>query len=169
VIQQFPMPAKPIPQLTVKDKERFISKVDKRGPDECWLWTDNLNRSGEYGSIKIQGKEYRAHRVAFLLEHGCIPIQYHCLHTCDNPPCCNPKHLFLGTHLDNHQDKARKGRGILGERSRMSKLKEKQVLNIISRCKNGELQQDLATEYSVSISLISRILKGTRWPHLQNK
>lgn len=91
---------------------RFWLLVDKRGPDECWPWAGGArshNGYGEYGHAS-RGK-VRAHRVAYELTHGPIPDGLSICHHCDNPPCCNPAHLFAGTTLDNARDRAQKGRG----------------------------------------------------------
>ncbi len=91
----------------------FWSRVDKHGPipphrpdlDPCWIWKDHRNASG-YGSTQKQ----LAHRMAWMLTHGPIPESLCVLHACDNPPCVNPAHLSLGTHLENMTDALRKGR-----------------------------------------------------------
>lgn len=92
------------------DEERFWSRVDRRGPDECWPWTGSRNPAG-YGAFSRGGKRSNTHRVAWEMTHGPIPGRLHVLHACDNPPCCNPAHLSLGTHEDNMADMVAKGRG----------------------------------------------------------
>lgn len=92
----------------------FWPKVDKSaGPDGCWLYMGFRKWDG-YGWLarKRNGKSsyLTAHRYAWILTNGEVPDGLHVLHRCDNPPCCNPAHLFLGTHQDNMADKARKGR-----------------------------------------------------------
>lgn len=90
--------------------ERFWPKVDKRGGDDaCWPWLGGRFESG-YGQFSQRPRNLRAHRVAYELTHGQIPDNLMVLHECDNPPCCNPKHLFLGTNDDNMADRQRKGR-----------------------------------------------------------
>ena len=91
-------------------EQRFWSYVDKRLPDECWEWNGGRAPTG-YGTFGVaSGKARRAHRVAWELIHGAAPGELCVLHRCDNPPCVNPAHLFLGTQLDNARDKMRKKR-----------------------------------------------------------
>ena len=88
-------------------EDRFWSKVDKSG--DCWIWTGATNKKG-YGQFKIAGKQNASHRVSYILTKGEIGELFVC-HTCDNPSCVNPSHLWLGTCKDNHQDRERKKRG----------------------------------------------------------
>jgi hypothetical protein len=76
---------------------------------ECVLWAGHKDRNG-YGVTKVRGMNFFAHRLAYEEAHGAIPEGLCCLHKCDNPPCCNPNHLFLGTQADNMADMMRKGR-----------------------------------------------------------
>lgn len=91
--------------------ERLALGVDQRGPDECWLWTKGTDREG-YGMIGIrEGGRLRmrkAHVVAYTLDAGSAP-QHLVLHRCDTPPCCNPAHLYDGTHRDNARDRSHAG------------------------------------------------------------
>jgi hypothetical protein len=95
-------------------EERFWSKIDKKGENDCWLWTAGRDGVG-YGQFKPRSYvRVGAHRFAYELTHGEIPSGLFVCHTCDNRLCCNPKHLFLGAAKDNQQDMARKGRGTKG-------------------------------------------------------
>lgn len=99
--------------LNPKIIERFWERVDKRGPDECWPWTHNTNKAG-YGQLHICEAGDRlallAHRIAYMVAYGQIPAGKLVLHSCDNPPCCNARHLRAGTHKDNTDDKMARGR-----------------------------------------------------------
>lgn len=88
---------------------RFWAKVARAGPDECWLWTAGKSDSG-YGVFGVGKATDKASRISWRLERGPIPEGMHVLHRCDNPPCVNPAHLFLGTNDDNVRDMLEKGR-----------------------------------------------------------
>lgn len=97
-------------KFTASLADRFWSKVDKRGPDECWPWAAHCRRRDGRGCFSLKGVSRPAPRVAFILTHGVEPSGYAC-HTCDNPKCCNPAHLWDGTHSENMRDMSLKGRG----------------------------------------------------------
>jgi hypothetical protein len=144
---------------------RFWEKVDKRGPDECWPWLGARNQNG-YGKFRSPTDQL-AHRFSYTLSRGPIAEGLCVCHHCDNPACCNPDHLFLGTPADNAQDKVSKNRqarlsrpGSLHSRARFT---DDDILNIRRRYLNGETQKALAQEFSTSQSTISKIVLGTRW------
>ena len=93
-------------------EQRFWAMVEKSDlPNACWLWTGHKTKDG-YGKLYMQSFGYQiyTHRISYMLAYGSIPIGFHVLHRCDNPPCCNPSHLFLGTQQDNMRDREAKGR-----------------------------------------------------------
>lgn len=95
----------------VEPDKRFWMYVDiSAGPESCWPWTKSRRDFG-YGRMAFAGTVESANRIAWRLTNGDIPNGLLVLHSCDNPPCCNPKHLFLGTHEDNFADMVSKGRG----------------------------------------------------------
>lgn len=98
-------------KLSEADKnERFWCRVDKSGgEDACWPWL-GPRFGGGYGQVYFHGRGQGAHRVAHLLGNGGLDSTLKVLHHCDNPPCCNPKHLFVGTAKDNSTDMVAKGR-----------------------------------------------------------
>lgn len=151
-------------------EDRFWSKVDKRGPDECWEWQASLLKSG-YAWVYVGGGRRNrimksAHIIAYELTNG--PTNgLHVLHTCDNPSCCNPKHLFLGTHQDNMDDKTEKDRQAKGENNGRAKLTEDNAIEIRQRYITGEYTQaNLANMYGVSQSQIYRIVSGREWKYI---
>lgn len=92
--------------------ERFWCKVDKGRPIDCWSWLASRNPDG-YGNFRVDGRTVKAHRMAFILTFGYAPEEV--CHSCDNPCCCNPSHLFGGTHAENIADMVAKGRHVSPE------------------------------------------------------
>jgi len=146
---------------TSKDVERFWSKVDKSGgEDACWIWMGYTGIG--YGQILWGKRQIVSHRIAWTLTYGDIPNDLLVLHKCDNPPCVNPKHLFLGTNQDNVDDKMRKGRyhAVYGEKHGKHKLTDLQVSEVRQRYSSGkENQYDLAKIYKVSQVQIGNIVR----------
>jgi len=98
----------------IGDPARFWDRVERRSDDECWLWLGAKTKHG-YGNFqrgpKKGKRKFFSHRVAYALANGGkLPNHLMILHTCDNPACCNPKHLFVGSQFDNMRDAAKKGR-----------------------------------------------------------
>ena len=145
------------------DEERlaaFWSKVDKSGPNDCWLWRGCRQRFG-HGVLKWDGRNQTAHRVVWQITNDPIPNGLWVLHHCDNPPCVNPAHLFLGTVQDNNADKMQKGRhvAVSNEQNPSCKLSNSQVIEIRQRfAKGGLTKAELAREYGVSRGQIWQIV-----------
>ncbi|MFH8926355.1 helix-turn-helix domain-containing protein [Streptomyces pristinaespiralis] len=148
--------------------DRFWSKVDRREPDDCWLWTAALNGAG-YGVMRPEGQRsgptVKAHRVSLMLA-GVDVEGLVVRHTCDTPPCVNPAHLSVGTPADNAADMVARDRQARGSRSGASKLTEQQVADIRARAAAGELHRVLAAAYGVSRPTISRVVNRKGWLHV---
>lgn len=134
--------------------ERFWSKVDKSGP--CWLWTGATLKTG-YGSIRINKKAERAHRVSFEMAKGAIPGGMLIRHTCDEPRCVNPDHLILGTHSQNAIDACERGQHPCGEASKLAKLSNADVRAIRAALAAGACGATLAKAFKVEETTISGI------------
>lgn len=126
----------------------------------CWEWQGYRNAQG-YGCYYPTGKKFLSHRHAYALTHGPVPHGLLVLHKCDNPPCCNPDHLFLGTHADNSADMCAKGRHrttpLRGTSHPEAKFTADEIRSIRNRVAAGESRTTLARELGVSISTISLI------------
>lgn len=142
-------------------EERFRSRVAAGGPDECWEWTAGRIPAG-YGAIwdgRINNNRL-THRLAWELANGqSVPEGMYVCHRCDNPPCCNPDHLFIGTHQDNDADRVAKGRTAKPG----AKLSADQVETIRAELLRGRRGVDLAREFGVSTTTISEIKKRKTW------
>lgn len=167
--------------------KRFESKFVKGKPDECWIWRASRFHKTTYGQFK--GPECVAHRFSYRLYVGPIPDGLCVLHSCDNPGCVNPNHLFLGTNLDNTADMISKSRdnfhaslgpgekACKGEDHGRHKLTEKEVLEIrklyrtfpdpynrIGYCSNNA--RCLAIRFGIGVDQISKIVKRRQWKHI---
>lgn len=146
---------------TPKFLARFWAKVlIPDDPNQCWLWQGATNSDG-YGSVKVGAKTVGSHRVSYGIARG-DPGTLSVLHSCDCPPCVNPRHLFLGTQLDNVLDRERKGRSnhASGETHGNCKLTDDQVSAIREEYKaGGTTLKALADVYHVSFNQISRIVR----------
>jgi len=140
---------------------RFWDKVNKTiSPNGCWIWTAGV--SNHYGRFSVGRKTFSAHRFAFELTNGPIPLGLYVCHTCDNPLCVNPAHLFLGTHTDNMNDRNVKGRMARGITNR-AKLTEPDVLQIRA---SADSVSDLSYNFGVSPQHIRLILSRKAWAHI---
>jgi hypothetical protein len=140
--------------LAKQDIDRFWSKVTIDQINKCWIWTAAKDRDG-YG-VFSKGK---AHRVSAFLSGLNITNKLVC-HTCDNPSCVNPSHLFVGTQKDNAQDALKKRRHYVGEKNGRSKLTEENVKEILASNLNG---QQLADKFGVTRSTINNVRRGASW------
>jgi hypothetical protein len=138
-----------------KDIKLRIEESISIDANNCWNWTGTIHYSG-YGSIGINGTLKRAHRVSYETFVGPIPPDLHCLHSCDNPACVNPDHLWLGTNQENISDKVRKGR-------HPRKLTEEQAREIKYSDTPPERLMDT---YKISRGLVSNIRNNRAWTHI---
>ncbi len=143
--------------------ERFWAKVDQSG--ECWLWPHSTSTSG-YGHLSYQGRVIDAHVLAYELTYGPVPDGLFVCHTCDHKTCIKPAHLFPGTHQQNMDDMANKGRGPIGERHGGAKLTEAQVVAMRERAVKGEGVIELAAEYGVKWFTANSIVRHKTWKHV---
>lgn len=148
--------------------ERFEKNVFPEPNTGCFLWAGNQRKKQGYGGFRLLGKMELAHRVSYALYKGPIKDK-HVLHTCDNPHCVNPDHLFIGTHQDNMTDMKNKGRVVShkGSKHYASKLTESQVRDIKLLLSGGVLQKTIAKLYSVGKWVIQSIASGETWKHVQ--
>jgi len=134
--------------------DRFWSKVDTSG--DCWVWTAGVDTQG-YGQFYINSVNFKAHRVSYYIEYKIWPVV--CRHTCDNPPCVNPKHLLDGSYTDNSDDKFLRERNGVG-------LTRSQVEEIRSLPLSNTIIADIAEKYNISESAARNVLNGTTWSRL---
>jgi len=149
-------------------EHRFWEKVDVRGEDECWEWQAACNSRG-YGHLWLSGKPAYAHRLSWRLEHGPIPDGMFICHHCDNPLCCNPQHLFIGTPADNAQDRDRKGhthipQNVMPGKPKLTACQVRRIRHLYST--NGYSQTGLARLFRVGRTTIRKIVHRTTWAWL---
>lgn len=143
-------------------EESFWERIDRRGEDECWEWQGGRVRFG-YGRIKWRRRNRPTHVVAYELCVGPIPVGLYALHTCDNPPCCNSRHIFLGTKGDNARDMAQKKRSLRGERNHKAKITRADAERIRDLYAQGNTQAALAERFHIHQAQVSRILLRRQW------
>lgn len=151
----------PLPQLTSEVIARFWSKVTHTVM--CWNWT-GYHRNA-YGAMKINGRLYSVHRIAFALQYGYDPGQQQVCHTCDNPECVRWDHLFVGTDIDNVADRVAKGRSAIlaGTDNGMAQL----TPNIVQLIRASKLTEvAMGHQFNISASLAGQIRRRQRWKHL---
>ena|GEM_PF-1626953 len=169
---------------------RFLAKTKRADAPRpgmttpCLEWTAGWQRGG-YGAFWFGGKMGKAHRVAWEMKHGPIPNGLHVLHKCDNPPCVDEEHLFLGTHADNMHDMFRKERRVaargdssgprlypermarVGEKNGNARLGDADIPRIFQLRALGWTLQRIGSEFGISLQSIHRILNRRQWAHVQ--
>ena len=144
--------------------ERLLLRRTVDEVTQCWNWAGALNEKG-YGLINVNKRARRVHRLAYAAAKGAIPTGLMVCHTCDNPRCFNPDHLFIGTALDNNRDRENKGRGAdrHGERHPGVKLSDAEVLEIQHLGVTTTLRhREIAARYGVTRARISQLMRGER-------
>ena len=148
--------------------ERLKAKIAIKGVDDCWEWTAGKGTDG-YGRIRINGYSENVTRVIYRAFKGEIPVGFVVMHTCDNPGCCNPKHLEAGTQQDNMKQCETRGRfaSTKGTLNGRAKITEDQVRELRQKVRNGGIViEDVAKELNVSYSTIWGIVKNVTWKHV---
>jgi hypothetical protein len=154
-------------------ENRFWKNVDMRSPDECWLWTGQINHNG-YGNCYIYKKNSRqsifklAHRVSYCIAHSLDLADikdWYILHSCDTPLCVNPNHLRAGSQKDNINDMISRNRQnwLRCEQKACAKLTASDIPKIRELIAQGKYNTDIAKIFNVDDTVISRIRTGNAW------
>lgn len=162
------------PTLTQADIARFWSHVDRSGgKDACWPWTAHLRKTKwreDYGqwSLGRDGKSYSflSHLLAYELTNGAMRQGLQARHTCNNPACCNPKHMTPGTAKENASDRDKAGTTAKGERHGSARLNEKQVRQIRQLRASGVSLPKIADLFGVTHQNVLYIVNYVTWKHI---
>jgi hypothetical protein len=156
------------PGISASDISRFHAGYVVNAATGCWEWQKNIQRGG-YGHFKHESKARGVHRFAYVCFVGPIPPTMHVLHHCDVPACVNPKHLFVGTCMQNVQDKISKGRHAHGERVNTAKLSDEMVLEIYDLKDQGMGSPTIARLFEISTTAAWNAMTGRTWKHVYQK
>ena len=166
---------KAIPPLSPGDLRRYWDKVKKGSKDECWPWIPSLknNQHGRIGMDGRSGQNFLAHRIGYFIGTGVDPIKGKLRHTCDYPPCQNPRHLIIGTQAQNVADTITRGRKrqVAGQSHPRAKLTANQVSEIQRRYVKGRQTNKnrhlgsfaLAKEFGISVNQVITLARGDQW------
>ncbi|MEE9395204.1 MAG: HNH endonuclease [Planctomycetota bacterium] len=156
-------------RFAASPEERFWSYVTKAPPGECWEWQGVRSGDG-YGAIRWPGFSYKigAHRASWMVRHGPIRGDQWILHRCDNPPCVNPDHLYLGDASQNMKDAYERGGKVAmhGSKSPNAKLSAGKVKEMRQRHRGGESAASMCADYGVSKATAHRAIVGISWRHV---
>jgi len=153
-------------QLSKNKPEDVWKQINRKSEDECWEWIGKSLSKG-YGHLRINNKDCYSHRMVYIETYGSIPEGLCILHTCNNPKCCNPKHLYVGTHADNMEQMSKDGRSNMGEKHPNSRLSNQIIIKIRFLYSTGKYSQKcLGKMVGVSQGQISRIIKKDGWKHI---
>lgn len=148
-----------------KSRWEFWEYVDKKGPDECWNWLGHKTKDG-YGRITAERQNWWTHRLAYESAKGPLPPwspDNEVQHSCNNPSCCNPAHLWLGTRADNMKTAGEQGTlSRKGLQNGNSKLSPEQVIAIRA---DERSSRTVASEYGIEKTQVLRIRRGDHWDH----
>ena len=164
------LPYNELPEITAELVARFERYFERGEPDACWPWLGSKNGTGRlncYGRFAYGRKKYIASRLAYVIANGPIDRTLLVCHTCDNPPCVNPAHLFIGTTRDNTLDAVRKGRnrscGMVGVANHNARLNPNAVRAIRRSPLNNS---ELARCFGVDPSAVRQVRVGRTWRHV---
>ena len=151
----------------MKTLNEFWKKIDVKNAEDCWNWLGAINKDG-YGRPRFKGQLIYSHRLSLQYSEPNLDLTGKVvMHICDNPKCCNPKHLLVGTHADNQSDKFKKNRQAKGEKNGMSLLTKEKVLEAREKYKKGDITyKKLAEEYKVCKDTMQKAIRGINWKHL---
>lgn len=155
------------PGRTKPPEVRFWRHVDKRGPDECWLWTGGTTKG--YAVFDAGPKNrigYASRYVWSLANERPFPTELLACHTCDNPICVNPAHIYPGTPQQNSDDRVNRGRALRGSKNPVSKLTEEDIPKIRDMVKVGVIHERVAAHFGVTRKAVSAIINGATWKHV---
>lgn len=149
-------------------KTAFWFYVTPTSPERCWIWQGPNDASAGYGRVSVNGVLYHAHRLSYELHHGPLQDGQIVCHTCDNPRCVNPNHLFAGTLQDNQADMMAKQRNVRGKAHPRAILTERQVTQIREMYATGKYtQKRLGALFGVSKTLVGRVVRHDMWRHVK--
>ena|SRR3990167_3201580 len=174
-MKNVPKPQCLVARWPLSPEERFWSCVDKDGPllnqsDKCWIWLASRSKEG-YGHFYYGGPQ-QAHRVSWRIAHGNVPPGKLVLHHCDNPPCVNPSHLYVGTDADNVKDQVARGRlrRARGVDAGLAKLTEGQVITIRRMYAAGKCSlPQLSHQFGIAVNAVWMIVRRLTWKHLSDE